>query len=173
MSNNNNPVYKEWYGSMDELAATVPGITKAQLRIAKKSGCPAMHPSGRIHYPKLVKWLSDNPDQITLPLNEDTTKQLKQRKLFAETLTAELDLAKSQNEVVDKQEMYDLVRQNHLAIFALLKGRLTQELMPKVLGLDVVRGNVICCNMFEEICKKLQDLETLIKDYENEPINKE
>jgi hypothetical protein len=76
-------------------AASIWGIPKNILRVAKASGCPAFV-EHRIHRDALLKWLDENPDTATKGETISDASELKRQKLQAEVelLRVKIDMQK-------------------------------------------------------------------------------
>lgn len=149
-------------------ASIAKGIPKAHLIASKKLKAPGIDKAGRVNWSEFEPWYEQHKNDLTTPSDESLTKW-KARKTKADALRSELELARLQNRLVDKEDMQQLIRQINSASMAILKSKLCEELTPKLLGLDLVKMNVITRTVFEEVCTLMQSIEISVEEFTNEP----
>jgi hypothetical protein len=107
------------------------GCDVGELRRAKKAGCDGFK-SNRVYLDKVSKWLADNPP----PAEDESKEGLERRKLRAQCLKLEHELAVTQGEYIHRDDyesdairVADLVRTELLAFHA---DQVTWEGLPAV-----------------------------------------
>jgi hypothetical protein len=139
-----------------EAAASAKGFDKNLLKIAKRMGADGFRQNNGIYWPDFEKWYADHESEVLAKAEAAATKW-KQRKERADALLAELKLEGLQGRYVDKEQVKTLLRGIAGAQKALLRGRLCDELPPRLLGLGVVEMTVIMDEVVQEVCKLFED----------------
>ncbi len=109
-------------------AATAIGVSKAQLQLAKKSGCKAFDSHSRVNSQELLRFLLAGDDTEE---NANWPDRLKR----AQALMAEMELERTKGELVERAQVRaDMTKASARAI-AVLTQKFETELPPKQDGM--------------------------------------
>ncbi len=138
--------------------ADIFGVSQATVKVWIKKGLKPLKQGGKgvswaFRTSDVHKWLMEN--EATKHANASDAKQLQIRKLEAETISAELNLAKAKGEVAPVDDMKRLVTNAFLDVKARLR-IIPERASIKLIGLN--NETDIKCVLLKEIDKSLTAL---------------
>jgi hypothetical protein len=147
-----------WF-SQEDMAREL-NLDPAIIRKAKKLGCPAFRPNGRIFKEDWHVWYPLNKEKIEsnyLDTATDTLTKSKARKLAADAQISELKLAEMKDKFIDIKDAEAFYKKLASSLTAMLKARFIQEAPSKQVGMSAVDIELANTNIVSEICRTIVD----------------
>lgn len=143
------------YDSMGQAAAAL-GVSIETLKAAKKKGCTAFKPGGRVAGGEFLKWVSANPDAMAAGAE---SLSLKDQKISEEIRKLRIQNDAKEGALVSRSKVAEALLRCGKAIDTMTEAKLCNEWPEAVAGLDVAQARVYGRRMKDGVMGEIRKLE--------------
>lgn len=136
-----------------EQAAGALGVGIALLKRAKKAGCPAFKPGGRVDTKEFLKWMAENPEKV-----QPSGESLKEQKTQEEIRKLRIKNDKDEGKLVLKSDVAAAIRRALGGVAGICEAKLVNEWPTAVAGLDPAQARVYGRRLHDKIMEECQQL---------------
>ncbi len=142
---------------VDGTLSDLQWVKLVHLKAAQNLGCTGFHTSGRIDSDIAFPFLREHKETI-IGEAEESLEELKKESLRKDNILADIKIEKERGKYVLAEDVRSYIKTLATAQKALLRTLLTQDLPPKLKGLDTPQITKMMDEVVEEVCKEMREM---------------